>query len=496
MSKLNPLAPIPHPPRLPGVGNALSIDTTRPTQHLMEVARTLGPIFWLDILGKPIIVVSNHALVHELCDETRFEKSVKGVLRNLRAAAGDGLFTAYPREPNWQKAHNVLVPAFALRSMVSHHSFMLDIAQQLVVKWSRLNADDEINVARDMTSLTLDTIGLAGFGYRFNSFYRESDHPFVAAMVRSLDATMKTRGLPLEGWLNRGRDKQLGADITYMHGVVDRIVAERKTALAQSGCPHALTGASPEAAPRPAQRNDLMNFMLTRPDRATGETLDDAQIRYQTITFLIAGHETTSGLLSFALYFLMRHPQVMARARAEAERVFGRDPATWPGYGEVNQLDYIKQVLKEALRLWPTAPAIAVTPVADTVIGGAYPMPKGAHVVLLLPSLHRDPEIWGPNAEAFNPDHFTPEAEAARPIHAYKAFGNGARQCIGRQFALHEAALVLGLILQRFDLHDHADYQLVIKETLTLKPDGFRIRVFRCATASAATAAPTVSSPY
>jgi cytochrome P450 / NADPH-cytochrome P450 reductase len=461
MSSANPLHPIPHPPRLPGVGNAFSVDTARPTQHLMEVARTLGPIFWLDILGKPIIIVANHALVHELCDESRFEKSVKGALRHLRDAAGDALFTAYPQEPNWQKAHNVLVPAFALKSMVGHHSFMLDIAQQLVVKWSRLNADDDIDVARDMTSLTLDTIGLAGFGYRFNSFYRETDHPFVAAMVRTLDATMKTRGLPLESVLNRGRVRQRETDIAYMHGVVDRIVAERKTSVAAGGCP----------------RQDLMNFMLTRPDRVSGETLDDEQIRYQTITFLIAGHETTSGLLAFALYFLLRHPAVLARARAEAERVFGQDAAAWPGFGEVNQLVYIKQVLKEALRLWPTAPAIAVTPRADTVIGGAYPIPKGAHVVLLLPALHRDAEVWGADADVFDPDRFTAEAEAARPVNAYKPFGNGARQCLGRQFALHEAALVLGLILQRFEIHDFGNYALTIKETLTLKPDGFRVRV-------------------
>jgi cytochrome P450 / NADPH-cytochrome P450 reductase len=462
MARTNPLHPIPHPTRLPGVGNALSIDTSRPTQHLMQIARTLGPIFWLDILGKPIVVVSGHDLVDELCDETRFEKSVKGVLRNLRGAAGDGLFTAFPREPNWQKAHNVLVPAFALKSMVSHHAFMLDIAEQLVVKWSRLNADDEIDVARDMTSVTLDTIGLAGFGYRFNSLYRDSDHPFVAAMVRTLDATMKTRGLPLEQLLLRGRHRQCAVDTAFMHGVVDRIVTERKQALAaEAACP----------------RNDLMNFMLTRKDRATGETLDDAQIRYQTITFLIAGHETTSGLLAFALHYLLSHPDVLAKARAEVDRVLGNDATRSPGYGEVNQLAYIKQVLKEALRLWPTAPVFAVTPKADARIGGAYPLPKGCHVVVLLPALHRDPAIWGASADQFDPDRFAAEAEAARPVNAYKPFGNGERQCIGRQFALHEAALVLGLILQRFELTDVSSTALVIKETLTLKPDGFRLKV-------------------
>jgi cytochrome P450 / NADPH-cytochrome P450 reductase len=462
MAQSNPLHPIPHPPRLPGIGNALSVDTSRPTQHLMDLARTLGPIFWLDAMGKPIIVAANHALIDELCDESRFEKSVKGALRHLRAGAGDGLFTAYTSEPNWQKAHNILLPAFAAKSMVGYHPFMLDVARQLVAKWARLNPDDTVDVARDMTSVTLDTIGLAGFGYRFNSFYREADHPFVAAMVRILDSTMKTRGLPLETYIQAGREKQRVADISYLHGAVDRIVEERRAAIA-----------SGEACPR----QDLMQFMLTRPDRASGTTLEAENIRYQAITFLIAGHETTSGLLSFALYFLMRHPEVLARARAEAEAAFGADPAAWPDFRAVSGLVYIKQVLKEALRLWPTAPIFAVTPLADTTIGGAYPMPKGAHIVALLPSLHRDPAVWGASADTFDPDRFTPEAEAALPVNAYKPFGNGKRQCIGRQFALHEAALVLGLILQRFDLVDHSGYQLAIKEALTLKPEGFKVQV-------------------
>jgi cytochrome P450 / NADPH-cytochrome P450 reductase len=457
MPAANPLHPIPHPRRLPGIGNALSVDTARPTQHLMDLARTLGPIFWLDAMGKPIIIAANHALIDELCDESRFEKSVKGPLRHLRDGAGDGLFTAYTNEANWQKAHNILTPAFAAKSMVSYH-------RQLVAKWARLNPDDDVDVARDMTSVTLDTIGLAGFSYRFNSFYRETDHPFIAAMVRTLDGTMKTRGLPLESYIQAGREKQRAADIALMHGTVDRIVAERKDAIAtdaSAACP----------------RQDLLQFMLTRPDRVTGNTLDDHNIRYQAITFLIAGHETTSGLLAFALYFLIKHPDVLARARAEAEQAFGRDANAWPDFRAVNGLAYIKQVLKEALRLWPTAAVFAVTPTAETVIGGAYPMPKGAHIVCLVPSLHRDSAVWGDDATRFDPDRFTPESEAALPINAYKPFGNGKRQCIGRQFALHEAALILGLILQRFDLIDHTRYDLAIKETLTLKPDGFRIRV-------------------
>ncbi len=113
------------------------------------------------------MVVSGFELVNELCDETRFDKSVRGPLRRLRSFAGDGLFTAYTQEPNWSKAHNILLPAFSQHAMQGYHPMMLDIAEQLVLKWGRLNADEEIDVTRDMISLTLDTIGLCGFDYRF-----------------------------------------------------------------------------------------------------------------------------------------------------------------------------------------------------------------------------------------------------------------------------------------------------------------------------------------
>lgn len=118
-------------------------------------------------------------------------------------------------------------------------------------------------------------------------------------------------------------------------------------------------------------------------------------------------------------------------------------------------------------------------PYEDTVIGGKYAIAKTDQLLILLPALHRDRTVWGEQAENFDPDNFNPEAERKRPANAWKPFGNGQRSCIGRQFAMHEAALVLGMVLHRFRLIDHTRYKLTIKETLTMKPDGFRIKVKR-----------------
>ena len=104
MASENALSPIPHPPKQPVIGNMLSIDSTAPVQDLARKAKELGPIFWLDMMGQPLVIVSGFDLVDELCDEKRFDKAVRGPLRRVRAIAGDGLFTADTTEPNWGKA--------------------------------------------------------------------------------------------------------------------------------------------------------------------------------------------------------------------------------------------------------------------------------------------------------------------------------------------------------------------------------------------------------
>src|SRR6202042_1874710 len=414
----------------------------------------------LDMMGAPIVIVSGHDLVEELSDEKRFDKAGRGPLRRVRAVAGDGLFTADTTEPNWGKAHNILLQPFGNRAMVSYHPSMVDIAEQLVKKWERLNADDEIDVVHDMTALTLDTIGLCGFDYRFNSFYRRDYHPYVEALGGSLETIMMIRGLPLENLWMQKRRRDLAGDVAFMNKMVDEIVAERR-----------------KNAEATEAKKDMLGAMMTGVDRATGTQLDDVNIRYQINTFLIAGHETTSGLLSCTLYALLKHPDVLKKAYEEVDRVLGPDIDARPTYQQVTQLTYITQILKEALRLWPPAPAYGITPLNDEVIGGKYKLKKNTFITVLVLALHRDPSVWGPNPDAFNPENFSREAEAARPVNAWKPFGNGQRACIGRGFAMHEAALAIGMILQRFRLIDVHRYQMHLKETLTIKPEGFKIKV-------------------
>jgi cytochrome P450/NADPH-cytochrome P450 reductase len=450
------MARIPAPQGLPILGNTLQIPAHSPIEHFVQVASRYQEegIFRLEIAGRTIVLVSDPDLVAEVCDESRFVKRIKPPLSIVRDFAGDGLFTARPDEPVWGHAHRILMPAFSQRSMKAYYPQFLEVAEQLVASWAGRQGED-LPVADDMTRLTLDTISLTGFGYRFNSFDSPELHPFLQAMGGALtEAMLRNQQLPLVNRLRRRQEAAYRRDITTMQALVDDVIRQRR---AEGG-----SGAK-----------DLLGLMLQAADPQTGARLSDENIRNQVLTFLIAGHETTSGLLSFALYNLLREPHTLARAYDEVDRLLPGDEP--PAYETVMKLDVIPRVLEETLRVWSPIPAFNVSAVEDTTIGG-YPIPADQAVVVLLPVLHRHPKAWERPGE-FDIDRWLPENKKGHHPAAYKPFGNGERACIGRQFALTEARLALAMILRRFALSDPDAYRMKIKQTLTLKPDGFTLRV-------------------
>lgn len=446
---------IPMPPALPVVGHLHQISRYGLISHLLAVSRDYPDgIFKLKFGSRISIFVTSADLVAELSDESRFRKMPGPGLRVVRKFAGDGLFTAFTEEPNWGKAHRILLPAFSQRAMRGYYDMILEVCDQLVAKWTKLSGTDVL-VADDMTRLTLDSIAIAGFGHRFNSFEREELDSFLLSLGSALEESLnRMTRLPIQQKFAKKQNRQFDADIDEMNTLVDDIIADRRK--------------------NPTDSKDLLNLMLTAVDPETGEGLDDLNIRYQVLTFLIAGHETTSGLLTFAFHLLLRHPHVLAQAYAEVDRVLPGD--TRPDYAHVAKFEVIERILKESQRLWPTAPAYSVAPFEDTLLGGKYLMRKDRPINVIAPGLHRDPHVWE-RPDDFDIDRWLPEVEAARHPHAYKPFGNGARACIGRQFAMVEAKLAMAMLLQKFAVSDPHGYRLRIKETLSIKPDEFYMRI-------------------
>ena len=469
--------PIPQPPARMIVGNLQEV-RRKPTtiESMIDLAREYGEIFQLDLPLGRLIVASGPDLVAELCDESRWDKALGQGLLLIRKGIGDGLFTAYTWEPNWQKAHNILMPTFSHQAMKAYVPSMVDIAEQLMESLEK-HGDNPVDIPDQMTRLTLDTIALCGFSERFDSFKSDQPPAFVVAMNENLAEQQAIAARPKAlSAVMIGAKRRMAKAQQVMNQTVYDILAERR----KSG----------------VEKPDLLQYMLTGIDKKSGEGLPDSNIVSQCITFLVAGHETTSGLLSFAVHYLLKNPTLLQRAHDEVDRVFGPDRKAQPTFEQINSLHFIEQVLKEALRLWPTAPAFSRAAEKDSILGGRYEIPAGQQIMVLIPALHRYPEIY-PDPERFDPDRFLPSVEANRRPNTFLPFGTGARACIGRQFAMQEAKLVLGMLLHRFDLVDFAHYQLKVKQSLTIKPKDFHIKVRKRTPAGTAAqpTAPAAAAP-
>ncbi|EPE06594.1 bifunctional p-450 nadph-p450 reductase [Ophiostoma piceae UAMH 11346] len=452
---------IPMPPGLPIMGNVRDIDPAAPVQSLNRLAEQYGDIYRMNVYGTRFTVISNNQLINEVCNEKRFSKNVNSALRQVRNGVHDGLFTAFhEEEASWGKAHRILTSAFGPLSIRTMYDDMHDIASQLTMKWARMGPSEPIHVTDDFTRLALDTLALCAMDYRFNSFYSAEMHPFVEAMGSFLyESGQRSRRAPLPAYWYRKVDEKYFADIATMRAVSDGVLKARK----EQGT---------------SERKDLLQAMLNGKDPRTGEKLDDASITNNLITFLIAGHETTSGMLSFAFYNLIRHPEAYRKAQQEVDDVCGTGPIS---VEQLSKLKYVAAVLRETLRVSSPIPAIAMTPLKDeTLAGGKYFIPAGQNISLLLYRAHLDPAVFGDDAKEFKPERMLDEnfERLNREFpNSWKPFGNGARACIGRPFAWQEALLVMAMLLQNFNFRfDDPSYQLHIKETLTIKPDGFYMR--------------------
>lgn len=378
-------------------------------------------------------------------------------MKELREAANDGLITAYLEEENWGVAHRVLMPAFGPGAVRGMFDDMHDIATQLALKWARLGKNEPFTPSEDFTRLAMDTLALCSMDYRFNSFYSTETHPFLQAMARVLRTSRYRARRPnnvVSNLYYRNENKQYFEDIAYLRKVSDDIVTHR--------------------ASHSTERRDLVAAMQNNADPQTGKHMTDKSTTDNALSFLVAGHETTSGLLSFTLYYLVKHPEVWKKAQKEVDSILRKGQMN---VDQLSKLPYVTAILRETLRLEPPLPVFAVKPYEDTIIANKYLVKKDESCVILLKSAHLDKAVFGEDSDKFRPERMLDENFNKLPPGCFKPFGNGMRACIGRLFALQEATLMLAMLLQNFDIElDDPAYEIQYNQTLTVKPKDFKIR--------------------
>lgn len=260
--------------------------------------KTMGPVVLLNIFGARFYITNDARIAKTLFENPeKFPKVVKaGPLFELRRLAGDGLFTATDGEENWGIAHRILMPAFGRASIQKYAPEISRSARKFVDNmFNTYGSDRDIPLLNWTTKMTFDAIATCGFGYDFNSLGVEEEAPAITWMVDILNESLaRAQRGAIGNWVNIWAERRYSANIKNFHNLVEEILNKRRS----------------EPAAETAKRQDLLALMLSSTDAETGKRLSDLNMIYQCVTFLIAGHETTSTLLSWACYMIAQHPAV------------------------------------------------------------------------------------------------------------------------------------------------------------------------------------------
>jgi cytochrome P450 len=354
--------------------------------------------------------------------------------RRLRVLVGEGLITA--DGARWQAHRSLAQPAFQRRQLESVAAASLRAADRIGEAWRRRAAEGgRTDVQRDMMSAALEVAAAVLFGAEIRA---EADAVGDALDIALSETVRRVYALvPLPTFVPSPANLRLRHALGRLHVLVEGLIERRRR--------------SPGAA------GDLLDGLL--------QGLDGRALRDEVITFLLAGHETTSNALVWTFWLLGRHPEIALRLRAEIDAGLGERP---PTLDDLPRLGYVRMVLEEAMRLYPPVWVVDRNAVADDVLGG-HRIRKGTLVMLSQYVTHRHPAFW-PDPERFDPERFAPEAVKGRPRYAYFPFIGGPRMCVGAQFAMTEATLILACLARRFALSPIAGLPVEPNPSVTLRP--------------------------
>ncbi|HKH34132.1 MAG TPA: cytochrome P450 [Beijerinckiaceae bacterium] len=399
-------------------------------------------------LGRVTVVHDPAAIRHILVDNAGNYRKDDLQRRVLAPGLGNGLLTAEGEE--WRLQRRTLAPLFSPRRVAGFVPPMIEAAERLVRRWRRRSEGRTLDVALEMTRVTLAVLERT----IFTSGLKRDPDALGRAITRYFEAIgpldpLDVFGMP--GWLPRIGRLRARPALRFFDEIVGELIDTRRDLLARG-----------EPAP-----NDILTLLLQAADPDTGRGLTDVEVRANIVTFIGAGHETTANALSWSLFLLSQAHAARERIEAEVDAAIGAGPLS-PEM--LPRLVFSRAVVEEALRLYPPVPYMSRAALAQDRIGNLK-IPKGSIVTIAPYVLHRHRRLWD-EPDAFLPERFLPERCEAIDRFAYLPFGAGPRVCIGAAFALQEAVVVLASVVRaaRFDLVE--GHEVMPIHRVTLRPGG------------------------
>lgn len=359
----------------------------------------------------------------------------------FRQFLGQGLVTNDGE--SWLHQRRLIQPAFHRKRLAAYGTLMTGATTALLERWqARAEGDAPLDVGEEMMRLTLSIVGQALFSVDLSN-ETGTVGPAVTTLVKLLGDYIFAPFPPLS--IPTSRNRRMLAALGELDQVVESIIASRRQQNIDTG--------------------DLLSMLLLARDEETGQGMSDRQVRDEVMTLLNAGHETTANALVWTWYLLSQHPEVERRLYDELDQVLA---GNLPTIEHLPDLKYTRMVIEESLRLYPPFCVFSRKAIADDELEG-YHIPANSMILLSPYGTQHHPDFW-PDPERFDPERFTPEREAARPHYAHFPFAGGPRLCIGSNFAMMEAQLVLATIAQRYQLRLAPGHPVEPQMKVTLRP--------------------------
>jgi cytochrome P450 len=356
----------------------------------------------------------------------------------LALVLGQGLVTS--QGELWQRQRRLMQPVFQRRNLASLLPQIVTAGNNLLARWRLLGDGAQVNLADEMMQVTLEVITQTMFSTSVLDKI-ERIAPALDTLLRyAAKSVVNPLRMPL--FIPTQANREFNAASALLDDLIYGIIEQRRT--------------------QTTVHNDLLDMLLNASDDS-GNLMSDKQIRDEVITIFTAGHETTANLLTWTLYLLARHPDVLAKLRQELDNLQGNIPTA----EDLQQLVYTKAILNESMRFRPPVGIMMRRISKDTELDG-YLLKQGRLVIFSIYNIHHHPDFWQ-QPEQFDPERFL-SSENRR--FSFMPFGTGERICIGNHFALLESQLLLSMIIQHFDLQLLNTDEAEIEMAVTLKPKG------------------------
>lgn len=412
--------------------------TKNPLDFLVKCHKEHGDCVGMRVGTLPMMMITNPDLIHEVLVTKAASFTKDAAIKNNPEFFGNGLLRS--EGDHWKRERKLASPSFSPKRLEEYSRTMVEHADSRVAGWKD---GETVDINREMMRLTLSIAAKTLFDVELGDSEEfekalEDAQDFLSERLDNLIVLL------LPEWVPFPTNVHLLDAIHKVDKVVYKLINERRG--------------------HTDGRHDLLSSLIAAQDD-DGTKLSDQQIRDEVFTMFFAGHETTALTLTWTLYLIAQHPDVEAKILEEIKNVLGdRKPV---GH-DTHRMDYCRRVIMESMRVIPPVWSIAREAAEECTIG-EWECPKGTSILISQWVNNKD-ERWFPEPEKFNPDRWTPEFNEKLPKYAFFPFGGGPRTCIGNNFALMEAVLLLAEIIRNYHLEIAPDQKIEFKPAATLKP--------------------------